>query len=307
MTITRVTTNLLVNRTLDNLNAQQRRLFRLQQQLATGQRVNVPSDDPLAARRAVEGRTNMAKNSQYVHNISMAGLFMNETEISLLTLVDRLQRVNELGLQAANQVNADLQLDQISQEINQILESILDEANEISNGRYLFAGTRTLERPFVETRNADGDIVQVDYLGNNESIFVEIDEDVNVRINETGQTVFRQTTVQSVDIFEMMINLRDNLRNEDRPALQDRLEEISTSISQVLIAVARVGSVQNRLERTEENLRANNLQLQQFVSDAVDADFAEVTLNLNIQLNAFQAALNAGARVIQPSLMDFLR
>ncbi len=307
MTVSRITPNIMLQRTLANLNAQQRRLFDLQQQLATGQRVNVPSDDPLASRRAVEGRAEIAKSNQYLDNIAMAGLHMHETETSLMTLVDLLQRANELTLQASNHVNAELQLGQIAQEINQLLEGIFSESNVMSNGRYVFGGNRTTTPPFEATRDANGDITQVSFVGNGEAIEMEINDGIRIKVNESGNVIFGQIGGAAVDIFQALIDARDNMRNDQRPELQTRLEEINGSISQILVAIARTGATQNRLDRTDENLRANILQVTQVVSDSVEADFAEVTLNLNLQLNAYQAALNAGARIIQPSLMDFLR
>ena len=85
-----------------------------------------------------------------------------------------------------------------------------------------------------------------------------------------------------------------------------RLIEIDNLREQLLSGVARVGAVQNRVERTSANIDDFIVQLEQVQSDSIDADFAEVTIALNAASNAFQAGLNAAARVIQPSLLDFI-
>jgi len=114
---------MLTRRALININRAERRVLSLQEQLATGQRVNRPSDDPLAARRAVDARAEVRKNEQYLANISAARPYLQETETSLLTTTNILQRAYELTLQGANDTNSQVDRAQIAIEINQILET----------------------------------------------------------------------------------------------------------------------------------------------------------------------------------------
>jgi len=303
----RVTQRMLVNRVLNNLNYQSRRILQLQEQLSTGQRVNRPSDDPLAARRAVNAQTEVTKNDQYQTNISTVGPQLSESETSLMTVVDLIQRANELTLQGASDTNGQTQRDEIAIEINQVLEAVLVQSNHVTNGRFVFGGTRTLNQPFTVTRDANGEITSVTYEGNDEHFEIEISEGVRVIVNETGEDVFLQTSPATTDIFQTLIDIRDNLRAGDVNALTTRLEELGRAQDQLLVAGARLGAVQNRIERVDSNLQDITLQMEQVISDNIDADFADVILNLNAQSNAFQASLNAGARVIQPSLLDFLQ
>jgi flagellar hook-associated protein 3 FlgL len=125
-----------------------------------------------------------------------------------------------------------------------------------------------------------------------------------VTINEPGSHAFQS----SQDIFQMLIDIRDNLLAGDKTGLQnERLEELSTAQNQILVSTAALGATQNRLDRLTANTDDYIQQLQTALSDAIDADYAETVLNLNAQTNAFQAALNAAARVIQPNLLDFLQ
>lgn len=302
----RVTPRLMVDRVLSNLNAQTRRVLTLQDQLATGQKVNRPSDDPLAARRAVAARALISQNEQYLTNISTLTPNLSETETAVMTVENTLQRAKELALQGGSTTNGQLQRDQIATEVNQLLESVLVESNHVTNGRYVFGGTRTLNTPFEETRNAQGEITGVTFEGNDETYDVEIYEGIRMKGNEPGRAVFMQTSASSVDIFQTLIDLRDNLRAGDINALTGRIDELNNAQDQLMLSVTRLGTIQNRLEDADSNLRAINDQLEQVVSDNIDADFAEVVINLNAQSNAYQAALNAAGRVIQPSLLDFI-
>lgn len=307
MVAIRVTQRILVDRVLQNITDQQRDILELQTQLATGLKVNSLSDDPLAARRAVNAQTEIRKNDQYLVNISNTSSALLESETSILTVVDLVQRARDLALQGSNSTNQQEQRDQIANEVNQLLESLLVEGNHITNGRYIFGGTRTNNAPFVETRNVDGEIASVVYEGNDENFQVEISEGVRVNANETGADVFTSTSASSVDIFQVFIDLRDDLRAGNVGNLETGLSNLGAAEDQLLLSTARVGGLQNRFDEVDANLRNASQQLQRVISDNIDADFAEVTLNLNAQSNAFEAALNAGARVIQPSLLSFIQ
>ena len=298
----RVTQGLVVDRTLNNLNAQFRRVLALQDQLSSGQRVNRPSDDPLDARRAINLRTLITQNEQYLGNITDASPQLVETAATLRRSVDALQRARQLAISGANETLNQDQRNSIALEVDQLLENIADAANHQTNGKYIYGGTRTLSAPFEFTRVGD-EITAVTYAGNNERSQVEIANGVRVSVNITGSQAFQNGT----DVFQTLIDLREDLRAGDTAAIGASLDNIDAAVDQILQSEARVGSVQNRLDSVTANTEDFIIQLQKSLSDKIDADFADTIVNLNAEQNALNAALNAAARVLQPSLLDFLR
>jgi flagellar hook-associated protein 3 FlgL len=303
----RITQRLLVNNVLTNINRQSREILKLQEQLSTLRRVNRPSDAPLAVRRAVNAQTQIAKNEQYLANITAAQPQLTDTESVMRSAVDLIQRANELTLQANNGVNGQAQRDQIANEINQILEEMLAQGNRVTNGRYIFGGTRTQSPPMQATRGANNEVTAVAYIGNGVRTSIEISDGLTINVNQPGDEVFFTTTPGTVNIFETLITIRDGLRTANTAAVNTGLANLESAQEQVLVVLSKSGAVQNRMDRTRDNLEDINVQLASVVSENIDVDFAEVALNLNAQSNAFQAALDAGARVIQPSLLDFVR
>ena len=304
MAAIRVTPRLLAQRMLSNLQRQSRNLLALQEQLSTGLRVNSPSQGPLDARRAINARGEIASIEQYMTNISNIGPQLLESTTSIQTVVDILHRVRELTIQGGNGTNGQSNRDEIALEINQLLESAVSQGNHQTNGRYIFGGTRTLNAPFVVTRDANGEITAVTYEGNDENMTVQVSRDATIAVNETGADAF----LSQQDVFQTLIGIRDDLRAGNLDSLQSaRIDEINTIQDQLLQSVARVGAIQNRLERLTSNHDDFLLQMRTLLSDSIDADFAEVIVNLNSETNAYEAALNATARVIQPSLLDFVR
>lgn len=301
--VTRITQGLLVQRTLNNLNQQLRRISVLQEQLATGRRVNRPSDDPIDARRAMNLRTIISKNEQFQANISSSSPQLQETASTLLNMVDIMLRAVELTTQGANETVGQSQLDSIALEIDQLLESAVVAGNHRTNNRSIYAGTQTLADAFDVTRVA-GQITAVTFAGNDQSIEVNISEGVRSAVNVTGSDVFQS----NVDIFTLLIGIRDDLLAGDQASLRTvRLPDIETGREQLLSSVAQIGAIQNRLERVLNNLQDFNTDFQELLSEKIDADFAETVLGLTVAETALNAALNAAARVIQPSLLDFIR
>jgi len=262
------------------------------------------SDDPLSARLAINARSAIDRNDQYTKNINTAEPVLQETDKSIQDVVSTLQRVRELTLQGGNGTNSQNDLNSIAQEVNQLLEHVVTLGNHLTNNRYIFGGTRSTARPFEVTRDANGEITAVNYVGNSDAIKVAVSDTVKVPINEPGSKVFQGT----VDIPQLLINIRDDLRSGNTASLQTtRLDELDSSQDQLLSAISRVGSVDNRLQNISNTTGDFNVDLKKRLSEAVDADFAKVIVDLNAQSNAYQAALNATSRVIQPSLLDFIR
>ena len=299
----RITQGLLTQRTLFNLQNQLRRLSVFQERLATGKRVNRPSDDPLDARQAVKVQTLIGKNEQFLSNIQAVTPQLAESDGILQRVVSIIHRTRELAVRGSNGGINQGQLDSIALEVDQLLESLLISGNHESNGRFIFAGTRTLAPPFEATRTGT-EITSVAYVGNAIRIEVSIAELANVAVNEPGSVAFQGV----VDIFEVLIGLRDDLRAGDQGNISNtRLADLDTSLDQILGSLARIGSIQNRIERVSDRTEDYLIQLQLLLSQKVDADFSDTIVNFNAESNAFQAALNAAGRVLQPSLLDFIR
>ena len=300
----RITQGILVSRTLSNIARQMQRVGEYQERLGTGLRVNTPSDDPLEARRAITTRVLIGKNEQYINNIQAVDPQLLEPATSVHAVVDMIHRARELTLQGATGTNAQPQRDSLAMEISQLLESVLAEANHQTDGRYIFAGSRTLGEAFTAVRDVDGQIVSVAYNGNNVVSKVAVSEGITLDVNVPGDEVFQGTT----DIFQTLIGIRDDLLAGNQNNLNTiHLDNLSTSLDQLLQIEARVGSVQNRADRLTHDMENAVLRLQELLSHSIDAEYSDTIIKLNAHSNALTSAMQAGARVLQPSLLDFVR
>jgi len=302
MATSRITPSLMADRSLNDINKQLARISKLQEQLSSGLRVNRPSDDPIDARRAINVRTLLQRNEQFIGNIDDVQPQVDETASALQGIVDVIQRAIELTTQGANGTNSQAQLDALALEIDALLETVFTTSNAQTNGRSIFAGTATLNPAFSATRVA-GEITAVTYDGNTDLFSVGISEGASISVNMPGSTAFQG----SIDVFAVLIGIRDSMRAGNQADLSNvRLDQLQESLDQTLFGLARAGAVQNRLDRVSNNLQDTNLSLEALLSDKINADYAETVINLNVAQNSYQAALSAAGRILQTSLLDYI-
>jgi flagellar hook-associated protein 3 FlgL len=132
--------------------------------------------------------------------------------------------------------------------------------------------------------------------------FLEIQDGVTLQTNVTGPEVFTHST----DLFQTLITLRDALRANNTGGISSGLTALDTGISQVSAALGSVGGRTQRLTDAQATLTNDLTRVQGLLSQVEDDDYASTILDFQRQQQLFQAALNASAKLIQPSLMDFL-
>lgn len=301
----RITQSLLTARTLRDLNGQLQNISMLQERLATGLRVNRPSDDPIDARRAISIRRAISRSEQFVRNLNGVEPSMRASEGAFTSVTNMIQRARELTVRAATGTFTQTELDMNAEEIDQLLEQVLIESNRKIDGKTIFGGTHTKIEAFSVTRDPVTDrITAVNYDGNAETIEVQFSDTGFLGVNAAGSNVFQS----DVDIFSMLIGIRDDMLAGDQDNLRTvRFGELDTAQDQINRELVKIGSVENRVIEMIISTEGLILNLEEELSDRVDADFAETILNFNVAQNSYEAALSASARVIQNSLLDFIR
>ena len=300
----RITNNMLINNMLNNLNNNLNRMNKYQNQLATGKKISLPSDDPIVASRALKLRTDVAEIQQYKRNVDDANSWMDITETTLGQMGDVMHRVRELAVQAGNETNTPEDLDKIKQEMEQLKVQMVHLANTTYAGRYIFSGFKT-DKALMD----DNGVFLID-ISNSEQIHFEIGIGDDIHINVTGSDLFNNGTDAAAGdtsgllaTFDAMITALDAGDNE---AVGNMLGQIDDDINNILRVRSGIGARMNRLELTANRLEDDFINFTSLMSKNEDADIAEVIMNLMSEENVYRASLSTGARVIQPSLVDFL-
>ena len=197
-----------------------------------------------------------------------------------------------------------------AQEVNQMIEEAVRVANGKHRNVFMFSGTKTTTAPFEVSRNTDGKISTVTYKGNANIIQTDVAEFSSVSVNFLGegpQGIIKNTTTGS-DFIRNLISLRDNLETNNATAIKETdLVNLGKDESNFITHFSNIGAIQSRLE-TSDAISLKRLDaLDPLISREADVDLAQTLVRLNEIQNSYTAALQTGARLLQTSLLDYVR
>ncbi|WP_374717547.1 flagellar hook-associated protein FlgL [Neobacillus sp.] len=297
----RVTQSMLNQNMLFNLQRSNSAMAKYQEQLSTGKKITKPSDDPVVAVRSMYFRSSLNEIDQYKRNAEDGLSWMTSTDEALDEVISVLHRVRELTVQGLNGTNGGNDRKAIAEEINQLKEHLGEIANTQMAGRYLFAGTDVKNPPY----GLDDSGTEKGFLSKNEGkLELQVGPNNHVQINVSGVQVFNNDG--DGGIFKVLKNIVNEFQSENNQS-SDLLSKLDQQLDHVLQIRADLGARMNRMELSSTRLEGLELSAVSLLSKEEDADITKVIIDLKAQENVHRAALSAGARIIQPSLVDFLR
>jgi flagellar hook-associated protein 3 FlgL len=300
----RVTTLMSSRATLRDLNDGMGRLTRLQHQLSSGKQITRPSDDPYGTSRALALRGELGGLDQYQRNVGDGTGWLNTCDTALGQMSDVLARVRELLVSGGNDTAGPAARSAMADEIDQLAESVKQEADVQYGDRYVFSGTATDTAPYA-LGGADG------YAGDAGTITRAIGPQVELPINTDIHVLLGDGQAADDDkLLDTLRDISDHLRGgtpADAAALRGTdLQRIDANLDTLDGIRADVGARTNRLEIAGARLSGLQLNSTQLLSNTEDADMAQTITQYTTQQAAYSAALRAGANIVQVSLLDFL-
>lgn len=284
------------------LNNNQKTLARLatyQEQLATGKKLNRISDDVVAARQSLRYRADENASGKYLDNIDKSLAYMGATDTSLSEVTQLFDEVKSIAVQGANGTQDEASRFALSQQVDSFLTRLIDVANTVHDGRFIFGGTATTaDKPFVLSEDGS----RVDYTGNLDSFKVEVGPNASVAVNQDGYSLFKEQT----DVFDAMIQLRDALKANDSTKVATLIDTVDGAQRHANDLQGSMGGRIQRLELSRTQLESSRIYQRELISQAEDADFTETISNLQLTQVALEAGLQSAARTLTPSLLDFL-
>jgi flagellar hook-associated protein 3 FlgL len=292
----RVTNNMMISNLNNYLEQRMEALDKYNQQLSEGKKIRFPHEDPIIVQRSLSFYSTLESNDQYQKNIQHAQDWLINTETAVNDGLQVLQRVRELALKGGNDTNSQASKDAIAAEIEQLNEHLLQIANTKVAGKYLFSGASTDIKPFASLTG--------DFSGNVGSEMVtEINSGIIFSYNINGEEIFGQ--VSDSTTFNLLSDLSEALNNSEE--VGGFISELDDRIDQFMVCLSDIGAKTNRLELSGDRLSAENLNLNTLLSRNEDVDIAEAITNLKMEETVYRSALAVGARIIQPSLIDFIK
>lgn len=296
----RVSTPNLVQNSQIGIESSLARIAAAQAQIASGRRLERPSDDPAGFTQSQDLSVALGTMEQYRANGRDASAFMSVTDVALGQALGLVRQARTYAIQAGN-ASLDANARQsIAAQISNIVQQLGALGNSTHGSKYLFGGQHTTNAPFV----ASGESWQ--YVGGtaangNDALIIEVSQGDYMRINVTGDTTLEPT-------ISALVALRDHVLSGDTHAIStEDLASLDRALQSIQAQRADLGAKIQRLDQTGERLDKATQQLTEIVSRIVDADIPKVVMEMKTAELAYQAALAAGARQLQLSLLDYLR
>ena len=276
----RISHQMLHQNSVNNMNNTMGRFQKAYNEALTGKQVSKPSDDPHGAAKAMELKSALATNEQYERNTGEAKLWLDETDQTVNSMVNVMQRVRELAVQGNNETLTPEDRGAIASEVEELTAQLRQFADTKVNGTDIFTKSET--PPAVTAPK-----------------MVTVGGGLNIQVNATEEQLLGTDS----ELLTTLADLSAGLRNGEAMDL----DAIDTGMDRLLKVSAEVGARANRVESAENRMFDNTLQLKSMLSSITDIDMAEAITKLKSEESVYQASLSASAKIIQPSLMDFLR
>lgn len=278
---------------LRNLSNSYSKMSKVQEQINTGKKITRPSDDPVVAMKGMQYRTELAKVEQFQRNIGEVHSWLDTTDNTLDKVNSALQRTNELMVQASNGTMSASDRESINSELKQIREHVQNLANTKIGDKYIFSGTKTTTPLYQE-----GAGYAIDDPAFTKTVEIEVFDGILLNANTTPIKMFQE-------IDQMFQAIDEDIASSAKD-LSKHLETIDNNMNTLLTTRADIGARQNRVELMEDRLSTQEIIATTRVSENEDVEYEKAITEMITQESVHRAALSVGARIIQPTLTDFL-
>lgn len=291
----RVTNGSITARVLANLQRNVARSGKIQEQLSSGKQIARPSDSPTGTLTALQLRGEMRVTQQYSRNADDGMSWLSVLDDTLSGSLSQINRARDLAIQSQSGAATPLSREAMAVEVDNIRESLIGAANTTYLGRPVFGGTTTGGVAY--------DSAGV-YQGDGGDVLRTVGSNAQVRVAEDGRDVFGP---DGSNIFAVLADISDGLRNNDVTKLHAGMDDLSAAGDLIKSTLSDVGARYNRVSQMHDTAEDRLVTLRSQLSDVEDIDLPKTIMEMQLQQTAYQAALAATAKVIQPSLIDYLR
>ncbi|WP_313572710.1 flagellar hook-associated protein FlgL [Pseudescherichia sp.] len=281
-------------------------------QMATGQRVILPSDDPIAATRINQLNSQQSAIAQYQSNINAVSGTLSQQESLLDGINNSMLAIRDDLLQAANGTTTPESLANLGQEIASLTQSMMASLNyQDGQGHYLFGGTKN-DTPPVSYDDTDGDGEPDEYVyhGNGEHRTATVASGVEMETNVTVSDMFGADLTVFNTLDDLAAELQDPTLDPADPQVQgditraiDTLDAASESLNS---AIASLGERQNTLTMLSDAQTSVADTNSELIGQLGDLDYGPATVTFTGLQMAMEATMKTYAKVSELSLFNAL-
>jgi flagellar hook-associated protein 3 FlgL len=301
----RITPAMVTSSTLSDLTSSLASLERTTNELSSGRTILEPSDNPYGASRVIDLQSQLEGLSAYEGN-AQDGISWENTASSAMSNINQIaQRVRELVVQSANGTNNQSDLNTIALEIEQLTESVKQDANTQYAGQYIFSGTATTTAPYAMG-------AEDEYKGNAETVSRAVGPGASVTVTTNLSTLLGNgEAAKDGKLLDTLRTIAQHLRGgtaEGREALGTTdLTSLDTNLEGLSQLQAVSGSAIDQLRASLSRNEDLQTSITESLSNTEDTNVAATSIAYANEQAAYEAALRAGATIVQESLLNFLQ
>ncbi|MGW6132486.1 flagellar hook-associated protein FlgL [Cellulomonas sp. NPDC055163] len=292
--INRVTHQTVQRSTLGNLQQNLSKMADLQAKMSSGKNINLPSDDPAGASDMLRLRGEQRAQTQFARNADDGNGWLTTVDSALTSSLSTMRRTRDLVVQGGNGGLGATSREALAAEVDGLRAALLEQANTSYLGRSVFAGTSGAGVAFTDAYTFTGTP--------GSSVDRRVADNTTVRVDADGAAVYGEG---ADSVFALLETVSATLRSGGD--VTTHLAAIDSRFESMLTQVSGVGARQNRVQDAQGTLLETQQSTKAQLSAIEDVDLAGIILELQMQEVAYQGALGAAGKVLQPTLMEFLR
>jgi flagellar hook-associated protein 3 FlgL len=289
----RVTENLRYSQVNQRLASLREKYHKTVEEATTGQRVNAPSDDPVAAADAIRSSSALNQNESFQRNIDLVRGDAEMAEASLAEAGTVLQRALELAMQGSNDSNSASQREALAIEAQQLVSQFIQIANTKGSQGYLFSGTAT-DAPAFDTNGV--------FQGNDATHVIQTGTGISTVANVSGAQAF--TAAGGRDIIQDLQTFATALSTNDEANIKDALGTLQSGHDQVARERSQAGLLINRLDLSSTILTDNNVSLYNHQKETIGADTEAVYSRLVQLETSINESVTVSKRLLSLTNID---
>jgi flagellar hook-associated protein 3 FlgL len=266
--------------------------------LATGTRINKPSDDPAGAAQMVINTAQSSQADTFLRSITSVTGLLQTADSTLNSVVTAMQRVISLGTEGANGTLSDSDRADVASELTGIKQQLLSLANTPYQGEFIFSGTSTVQ-PFVADATSPSGVT---YNGNAGTNNVEVGQNYSLQINQAGSQLF---TSAAGNVFQSISDLINALQTNNN--IGAAVSSVSNAYDHITGQRVFYGNALNQLQAQQNYLNSEKVDLATAADSISATDMAATSTAFTQSQIAIQADLAVMSRISQSSLFDYLK
>ncbi len=320
----RITNNMMIDKFLVNMQTNLTKMDRYTSQLSSGRKIVRLSDDAVGVYNALTARQRLARVEQYQRNITTARNWVEQIETSLQDISSKMAVIREQNIYSGGVVN-DGDRQNIAVLMVELKNTIMDALNNTTGIQYVFAGHNVLNQPITEGTNANGDPILL-YNGidltdlsaenlarieteQSQHFSLEVGFGLNMDVSMTAIDVLGKGDENIFKIADDIIDLMNNGTADGSDVVEQLsgyLDDLALAHENVTSCLVRVGAMTTQLDILENRYSQDEINYNDMRSKIEDIDSAETIMDWKMAEAVYKQSLATGARVIMPTLMDFL-